>query len=332
MNSMKKSTKTKTTAPVVVEQSNYIGAQIDLLVAADVDPVVDAETTLTVELAFEELPAPEAEIIIDMTDPVIEPIIDPVTALVEKIMNTKSKSKKAKTTPIVETYPIIIEAVVVEPIVETIVEPIVETPPVAVVIVAPTMLAVVEAIRGLGITDNKSVIDIAETSGLIGKTMAASNPDGRFFQKSYGDKARKQHLKNYAPSYALETFVEIGLAYHAYKTTITETNKTAWKAYANPISYALLGMAVLTGREPAMSTGVYTACGKSFGKHLTESWALWFFANETCFASQIKPEPVVVEPIVETPIVETPVVGPVINAELAAIDAELQATILSQVA
>jgi len=76
-------------------------------------------------------------------------------------------------------------------------------------------------------------------------------------------------------------FAQVGLDYHQSKN---------WKPYPNLLSYPLLGMAVLTGREPSMANGVYTNCGKSFGKHQNEelNWVKWFKANEHVRSAQTK--------------------------------------------
>jgi len=55
----------------------------------------------------------------------------------------------------------------------------------------------------------------------------------------------------------------------------------------------LLGMAVLTGREPKMANGIYTACGKSFAKHSNNAefaWAVWFKNNEHVRGATVKAE------------------------------------------
>jgi len=148
------------------------------------------------------------------------------------------------------------------------------------------------AIRAMDVNTNQDIIDVAETAGLIGKAMSAHNPDGRFFQKSFGPKAGKAHLKNYAPNYQLEHFLTIGCEYHEFKN---------WGMYSNELSYALLGMAVLTGREPSMSKGIYTACGKSFGKHPNTNWGKWLDGNVLAIETtrgplQVLEEEVVVQP------------------------------------
>jgi hypothetical protein len=130
----------------------------------------------------------------------------------------------------------------------------------------------------MGVTSNQAVIETAETLGLISPNMN-SKSEARFFQKSYGANARKPHLKNYAPGYSIQQFAEVGISYHEYKK---------WREYKNDLSYALLGMAVLTGREPSMANGVYTNCGKSFAKHLEADWAKWFYANEFTASTIVK--------------------------------------------
>lgn len=145
-----------------------------------------------------------------------------------------------------------------------------------------TVKKIVAALAALGVTTNQQVIETCDKIGLISKTQNSTS-EARHFQKSYGSNARKQHLKNYAPGISIDTFVEIGLQYHEYKK---------WSAYKNDLSYALLGMAVLTGREPGMANGVFTKAGKSFARHIESEWAQWFYANESCLAVQPKAEPV----------------------------------------
>ena len=155
-----------------------------------------------------------------------------------------------------------------------VVEPVVET---------LSISSLAADIRAIGVTDNKSLLETAFSIGLI--SISVWGGEIRFFDKSFGVKARKDHLRNFAPGYTIEAFVEVGLAYHAHKE---------WKSYPNNLSYAVLGMSVLTGREPGMTKGVYTKIGPSFGKHMDQPWAQWFYANETCKASTIK---VVVEEV-----------------------------------
>lgn len=129
---------------------------------------------------------------------------------------------------------------------------------------------IMSALEVAGITTNQSVIETCDHIGLISRTQNSSS-EARHFQKSYGERARKLHLRNYAPNIPLQTFVEVGVAYHEYKK---------WSPYKNELSYALLGLGVLTGREPGMANGVYTKAGPSFAKHLNTPWAEWFYANE----------------------------------------------------
>lgn len=135
---------------------------------------------------------------------------------------------------------------------------------------------IMAALEVAGITTNQSVVETADSIGLISPTQN-SKSEARHFQKSYGERARKPHLRNYAPNISLQTFVEVGLSYHEYKKT--------WHEYKNPLSYALLGMAVLTGREPTMPNGIFTKAGNSFGRHLDTAWAEWFYSNEFTVAT-----------------------------------------------
>ena len=139
---------------------------------------------------------------------------------------------------------------------------------------------IVAALAAAGITTNEQVISTCDTIGLISRTQNSTS-DARHFQKSYGSKARKLHLRDYAPNIPLATFVEVGLSYHEYKK---------WATYKNDLSYALLGLAVLTGREPTMPNGVFTKAGNSFGRHIETEWAQWFYNNEfTVSTIPVKP-------------------------------------------
>ena len=153
-------------------------------------------------------------------------------------------------------------------------------PAAKVVVPMPTVKDILAYCKSANVESNKDVVDQAEALGLISKNMD-SKGDGRFFQKSYGEKARKMHLRNYAPGFTVMEFAQVGLDYHQSKN---------WKPYPNLLSYPLLGMAVLTGREPSMANGVYTNCGKSFGKHQNEelNWVKWFKANEHVRSAQTK--------------------------------------------
>ena len=159
---------------------------------------------------------------------------------------------------------------------------------------------IVAALEAAGITTNEQVINTCDSIGLISRTQNSTS-DARHFQKSYGAKARKLHLRNYAPNIPLATFVEVGLEYHEYKK---------WSEYKNPLSYALLGMAVLTGREPTMPHGIFTKAGNSFGRHIETDWAKWFYANEFTHSTiPVKPieaadTDLVVEYSVESSVVE----------------------------
>lgn len=144
-----------------------------------------------------------------------------------------------------------------------------------------TVPMIMTQIKLLGVETNAQVITKSEELGLISKNMSSTS-DAKFFQKSYGSRARKLHLRDYAPSYTIKEFVEVGLDYHA---------SAKWRPFPNLLSYALLGMAVLTGREPKMPNGIYTNCGKSFAKHSNEegfAWAEWFKANEHVRGAQLK--------------------------------------------
>jgi hypothetical protein len=270
---MKKNTKQTKQEPVVVVET-----------IVDVAETIEAETTLATELHFEEPvvevieDVPAVEVAVEVVEePVAQPTIEGVVAKIDKMIEKSDAELKG------EVLPAQLPA------------------PPALVIVMPDVNEVEEFVNKLGVTTSYQVYTASAKAGLIAAQWL--KPGTNFFERSYGERAGKKHLRNWAPLISLRTFIEIGLSYHVSKQTVSEVTKRVWQPFPNKLSYALLGMAVMTEREPAMSTGVYSNIGPSFKKHQQAAWTEWFHNNALFNTVKTEitavPEPVV-EPAVET--------------------------------
>jgi hypothetical protein len=222
----------------------------------------------------------EPAVVIEATETIEETFVEPVAELAIELA---------------------FEEPVIEVVTEVVEEPVAQLPaPLAIVITLPTVDEVEQYINELGVTTSYKVYTTAAQLNLIAKQWLKDGTN--FFERSYGARAGKKHLRDWAPKISLRTFIEIGLSYHASKQVVSETTKRAWQPYPNYLSYALLGMAVMTEREPAMSTGVYSNIGPSFKKHQQAAWTQWFHDNSlfNTVKTEITAIPVVVEPAVET--------------------------------